>query len=210
MSETDAHAALDAAREVIRSESDAVAAVADQLDDSFLDAVEMLVSCTGKVFVTGSGTSGATARRMAHLLAVCGTPSMFIQPMDALHGTMGALTHGDILIAISKGGESDEINDFATRAKDRGVQVVAITSDPDATLAKASDLVVILHTAEGGDLGGVVAMGSTLVTSVWGDALAAVLMRRRGYSWDSFLHTHPAGAVGKMNTVPADLQSLAD
>jgi D-arabinose 5-phosphate isomerase GutQ len=210
MSETDSRAVLDVARDVIRSESAAVAAVSDQLDESFLDAVEMLANCTGKVFVTGSGTSGATARRMAHLLAVCGTPSMFIQPMDALHGTMGALAPNDILIAISKGGESDEINDFASRAKVRGVQVVAITSAPEATLAKTADLVVVLRTAEGGDLGGVVAMGSTLVTSVWGDALAAVLMRRRGYSWESFLHTHPAGAVGKMNTVPDDLGGLAD
>ena len=102
---------LDAARKTIHDEAAAVAAVADQLDASFLDVLEQLLACTGKVFITGSGTSGTIARRMAHLLSVCGTPAAFLHPMDALHGTMGVLAPGDILITISKGGESAEIND---------------------------------------------------------------------------------------------------
>lgn len=118
MSNSDA--ILDAARRIVRAEASAVAAVADQLDDSFTEVVEMLMGATGKVFVTGSGTSGAVARRMARLLAVCGTPAAFIHPMDALHGTMGVLTRGDVLISISRGGESKEINDLSSRAIDRG------------------------------------------------------------------------------------------
>lgn len=199
---------LDAARLIVRNEGAAVLAVADQIDDTFIAVVDLLENCTGKVFVTGSGTSGATARRMAHLLAVCGTPSTFIHPMDALHGTMGALAAGDVLISISRGGESDEINEFSTRAQRRSVKVVAITADPDSSLGRLADLTVTLTTVGDGDPGGVIAMGSTLVTAVWGDALANILMRRRGYGWEEVLETHPAGAVGLIAAVPEPLERI--
>ncbi|MDZ8274784.1 SIS domain-containing protein [Microbacterium aquimaris] len=201
-------ATLEAARAVVRNEGEAVLAVADQLDDTFIEVVDLLQSCTGKVFVTGSGTSGATARRMAHLLAVCGTPSTFIHPMDALHGTMGALAAGDVLISISRGGESAEINDFSTRAQRRSVAVVALTAEPESTLGRLADVTVTLLTAGEGDPGGVIAMGSTLVTSVWGDALANILMRRRGYGWEQVLETHPAGAVGQITDLPDPLAGV--
>lgn len=199
---------LDAARLVVRNEGAAVLAVAEQIDDTFLEVVDLLEHCAGKVFVTGSGTSGAVARRMAHLLAVCGTPSTFIHPMDALHGTMGALAPGDVLISISRGGESSEINDFSTRAQRRSVKVVAITAQPASTLGVLADVTVTLTTADDGDPGGVIAMGSTLVTAVWGDALANVLMRRRGYGWDQVLETHPAGAVGLITDLPDPLEGF--
>lgn len=201
---------LDAAKEVVRTEAAGVLAVADQLDASFLDVADTLYACTGKVFVVGSGTSGAIARRMAHLLAVCGTPSVFIHPMDALHGTMGALSDGDILISISRGGESDEINELSTRAQKRGVRVIALTAVSESTLGRLADIVVVLETNEGGDPGGMIAMGSTLVTAVWGDALATVLMRRRQYGWDAVLETHPAGAVGHTEVLPQNLEGLGE
>lgn len=200
---------LEAAREVVRTEAAGVLAVAEQLDESFLDVVNVLYGCEGKVFVVGSGTSGAVARRMAHLLAVCGTPSVFIHPMDALHGTMGALSAGDILISISRGGESDEINELSIRAQKRGVKVIALTAISDSTLGRLADLVVVLETNEGSDPGGMIAMGSTLVTAVWGDALATVLMRRREYGWQEVLETHPAGAVGHTEVLPSNFEGLA-
>lgn len=199
---------LEAARLVVRNEGAAVLAVADQIDETFIDVVDLLENCRGKVFVTGSGTSGAVARRMAHLLAVCGTPSVFIHPMDALHGTMGALAPGDVLISISRGGESSEINDFSTRAQRRSVKVVAITAAPSSSLGRLADLTVTLTTEGDGDPGGVIAMGSTLVTAVWGDALANILMRRRGYGWDQVLETHPAGAVGLITDLPDPLDRI--
>ena len=166
---------LDAARKTIHDEAAAVAAVADQLDASFLDVLEQLLACTGKVFITGSGTSGTIARRMAHLLTVCGTPAAFLHPMDALHGTMG---------------------------------VLALTSKPESTMAQLADTVVTLHNREGADPGDVIAMGSTLVSAVWGDALAILLMRQRGYSWERMLETHPGGAVGKMGARPEALEPI--
>lgn len=199
---------LDAARRIVLSEASAVSAVADQLDDSFVRVVEMLLETTGKVFVTGSGTSGAVARRMGHLLAVCGTPSTFIHPMDALHGTMGVLTRGDVLIAISRGGESHEINDLSSRAIDRGLAVIALTAQSESTLGRLADITVVLDTEGDADPGGMIAMGSTLVTAVWGDALATVLMRLRGYGFDQVLDIHPAGAVGATQDVPHALDPL--
>lgn len=205
---TDSTAILDAARRVVRAEASAVAAVAQQLDDSFTEVVEMLLATTGKVFVTGSGTSGAVARRMAHLLAVCGTPAAFIHPMDALHGTMGVLTRGDVLISISRGGESKEINDLSSRAIDRGLSVIALTAAPESALGRLAKVTVVLDTEPEADPGGMIAMGSTLVTAVWGDAVATVLMRLRGYGFDQVLDIHPAGAVGTTQTVPEALEPL--
>ena len=199
---------LEAARATVRAEAAAVAAVADQLDQSFLAVYRLLLETTGKVFVVGSGTSGTIARRMAHLLSVCGTPAAFLHPMDALHGTMGVLAEGDVLITISKGGETAEINDLIVLAKRRKVHVVSLTSAPQGTMARLSDTVVTVQTASGADPGNVIAMGSTLVTAVWGDALALLLMRQRGYSWDQMLETHPGGAVGLMSAAPEALPPI--
>ncbi|WP_413317223.1 SIS domain-containing protein [Agrococcus sp. 1P02AA] len=199
---------LEAARQVITDEAAAVAAVADQLDDAFLDVLDQLLACTGKVFITGSGTSGTIARRMAHLFSVCGTPAAFLHPMDALHGTMGVLAEGDLLVTLSKGGESSEINDLIELAHRRGVRVIAITSNPASTMAQRADTVVTLHNRDGADPGNVIAMGSTLVTAVWGDALAVLLMRQRGYTWEQMLETHPGGAVGKQRHTPEALEPI--
>lgn len=200
---------LEAAKQTITDEAAAVAAVADQLDDAFLDVLDQLLACTGKVFITGSGTSGTIARRMAHLFSVCGTPAAFLHPMDALHGTMGVLAEGDILVTLSKGGESSEINDLIELAHRRGVRVIAITSNPASTMAQRADTVVTLHNRDGADPGNVIAMGSTLVTAVWGDALAVLLMRQRGYTWEQMLETHPGGAVGKQRHTPEAFDPIA-
>jgi arabinose-5-phosphate isomerase len=197
--------ALDVARRQIRLEADAVRAVADQLDVSFTAAAQLVLERPGKVFTVGSGTSGMVARRMAHLLSVCGRPSVFLHPMDALHGSSGALAAGDVVIAISKGGESAEINELCVLARSRGVSVIALTAKPQSALAGLADVTVTLTTSDDADPGGIVAMGSTLVTSVWGDALGYVLMHYNGYSWDQILGSHPAGAVGQRSELPTDL-----
>lgn len=196
---------LELAGQRIRDEAAGVLAIADQLGDEFVQVVDRILALPGKVFVTGSGTSGILARRMAHLLTVCGTPALYIQPMDSLHGAMGALAPGDMLIAISRGGASTEINELVRRVKPWGVGITSITSAPESELARMADVSVVLHNIEGSDPGGVVAMGSTLAVGVWGDALALVLMVERGRTWDSVLYNHPAGAVGLITELPPDL-----
>lgn len=206
---SEADAVLTEARDAIRREAAGVLAAADQLDETFLQAVRWLYDCTGMVFVTGAGTSGAIARRMAHLLAVCGTPSVHLPGADALHGTMGAVRDGDIVIAISRGGGSREINDLTTRVQARGARVIALTAAPESELGTLADLVVTLTSPLGVDPGEVIAMGSTLVTAAWGDALALMLMRLRGYGWDQVLQSHPSGAVGQLHEAPPPLPPLS-
>ncbi|MDR0782241.1 MAG: SIS domain-containing protein [Propionibacteriaceae bacterium] len=206
--ETADTAVLSAGRQVVATELSGLQSLVDNFDPAFAEVVNWLADCRGKVFVSGAGTSGAMAHRMAHLLSVCGTPALALQPADALHGTMGAVAAGDILIAISRGGKSAEINELCDRVRQRGAKAIALTSNPDSPLTRVVDLVVILPTDDQIDPGGVIAMGSTLVVGAWGDALATVLMRVRGYSWDEMLFTHPLGAVGEETHDLAPLDPL--
>jgi arabinose-5-phosphate isomerase len=199
---------LQSAREVVRREGAAAAGIAEQLDGSFLASVSLLLGCRGKVVVAGSGTSGTVARRMAHLLSVCGTPAVFLHPMDALHGSLGAVSEGDVVVAISKTGGSAELNDFAGRAQERGAQILSLSARADSALGRLSDVNVQIVSAHDADPGGVIAMGSTLAMSAWGDALAVTLMRLRGYSWAQVLSAHPAGGVGQLVDAPAELPPL--
>jgi arabinose-5-phosphate isomerase len=142
---------------------------------------------------------------MAHLLSVCGTPSLFLHPMDGLHGSLGAVAEQDVVIAISKDGGSAELNEFARLAQERGARLLSLTSRVDSVLGRLADLSVRIAPAADADPGGVIAMGSTLATAAWGDALAVTLMRLRGYSWSDVLFTHPAGAVGQLAEAPDEL-----
>jgi D-arabinose 5-phosphate isomerase GutQ len=197
MNDANREEVLAQARAVIRHDAAAAEGVAAQLGDSFIEAAERLLACRGKVFVTGMGTSGATAERMAHLFSCAGTPAMFIHAADGLHGGLGAVTAQDALVALSRGGASDELNEFVRRAKARGAAIIAITSTPASQLGQLADIVLEIHSPIAAEPGGRLAMGSTVAAAVLGDALAIVLMNRRGYDWQSFEFTHPAGAVGK-------------
>ena len=136
---------------------------------------------------------------MAHLISCGGTPSMFIHPADSLHGGLGAVSGQDVLIAISKGGKSDEINEFVSRAKSRGLSVIVFTADENSALAKLADACLVIKTPPNSEPGNMLPMGSTLAVSAVGDALALVLMGLKDYSWENFIFTHPGGAVGKNN-----------
>nr|WP_108871126.1 SIS domain-containing protein [Tessaracoccus timonensis] len=188
---------LEYARAQVQKEGNAVLAVADQLDESFIEVVQRVRRVVGKLFVTGSGTSSAVARRMAHLLSVSGTPALFIHSMDALHGTMGSVEPNDLVIAISKGGESDEVNQFVQLVHDKGTEIIALTENPSGTLASLADTVAILHSPDDADPGNLLAMGSTLMAAAWGDALARTLMYVGDWDLRDSVKMHPAGAVGK-------------
>ena len=116
---------------------------------------------------------------------------------------------GDVVIAISKGGASREIVDLVGRVRDRGATTVALTAVSDSELGRGADICVTVTSSDDVDPGGVIAMGSTLATAVWGDALAYTLMRLRGYTWDEVLHSHPAGAVGQIEHAPDELPPLS-
>ena len=187
---------LKKARNTIQREALAVAGIADQLDESFIKASQILLDCQGHVLVSGAGTSHAVARRMAHLLTCSGTPALLLDAGDSPHGLSGAVTGKDVLIALSKGGQTDELVFLAGVAKDRGAQVIAMTENPQSDLGKLSNVVLNVVTAPEADLLDMIATGSSLVHAALGDALCAVLLELRGQTVEGFGRTHPGGAVG--------------
>jgi arabinose-5-phosphate isomerase len=184
------------ARATIQRESAVVATLAQQLNDSFVNAVDLMLNCQGHVLVAGAGTSHAVGARMAHLLSCCGTPALFIHPGDSQHGLAGAVTSRDVLIAISKGGTTTEVNHLARIARERGAKLIGLTENPQSPLAGYCDVVLCVKAPADSDPYGMIATGSSLFNSALGDALCEVLLKLRGYTKDQFGQTHPGGAVG--------------
>jgi len=209
MSAIEIQAVVQAARAFVAEEANAVKDVVDQIDESFVQVASLILASTGKVVLTGAGTSGFIARRSAHLLSVSGTPAFFLNPTDGLHGSMGALRANDVMIALSKGGSSGEVNELTKRVQGEGVKVVAVTSKRTSTLAVTADIAVTLREFPSADPGSLIAMGSTLAHGAWLDALAVVLMRAKQYSWDKVHYTHPGGAVGQLSVLPDAVEPLA-
>ncbi|WBU36992.1 KpsF/GutQ family sugar-phosphate isomerase [Homoserinibacter sp. YIM 151385] len=199
---------LDVARQRLAAEADAITALIAGLDEDFVRAAALILDTPGKVFIGGSGTSGAVARRMAHVFSVTGTPAVFLSPMDALHGASGAIGPADAVILISNGGASSEVIESARIAASHGARIIAITRGHETPLAREADHSLLVAVHGDADIGGTIATGITLAQSALGDALAEVLMRARGYTWAQFMHTHPAGAVGMREQLPEDLPRL--
>jgi arabinose-5-phosphate isomerase len=208
MNESPESAVIEAGRQQVRVEAEAVLDILDQIDDRFVRVASLLQSMTGKIVMTGSGTSGFIARRSAHLFSVSGTPAFFLNPGDALHGSMGAVEADDVMIALSKGGSSAELNDLVERVQSTGTTVVALTSNGSSRLGTLADITVELRNYPAADPGNLLAMGSTLAHSSWLDAMAMVLMRARAVSWERVHFTHPGGAVGLLASLPSELEAL--
>lgn len=187
---------VERARAVIEADSRAVSSALEAVDASFVKAARLLSACKGKVLVCGSGTSGANASRTAHLLSVCGTPAFCLSPNDGLHGGLGVLQPDDVVLALSRGGNSAELNEFCARAKTRCGHLVVVTATKDTPLYKMADLVILLALDDEADLGTVVATGSSMAIAAVVDALAELGRLTRDYSWRDLLFTHPSGAVG--------------
>ncbi|MCB0910058.1 MAG: SIS domain-containing protein [Propionibacteriaceae bacterium] len=185
------------ARSLVDREAATVAAITSLVgDDAFNAVVDRLLALEGKVITSAAGTSGTVARRLAHLLSVCGTTSLYLHPTEGLHGSLGAVGPGDVVIALSKGGGTGELTEFASRAKARQADLVVMTCRDESPLRELADIVVLIPPGES-DPGDAIAMGSTLAMEAWGDALATTLMQLRGYTWEQFLFTHPGGRVGE-------------
>ncbi len=183
--------------QTIQDEAEGVLSLREQISDAVADAANLMLKCNGHVLVTGSGTSHSVARRMAHLLSCCGTPSLCIDAGDSQHGLSGAVTERDVLIALSKGGRTVEVIRLAEVAKSRGAALIAITEEPESKLGKMADVVLKIVAPPDIDPFGMIATGSSLVNSAFCDALCVVMLKLRGYSLEEFGKTHPGGAVGK-------------
>lgn len=185
------------ARQVIESEAKALGDFKNQLTEEIAGIVKMIFDCKGHVLVAGAGTCWAIAERFAHLLACCGTPALFINAANAIHGGAGSVTDKDVVYVISKGGQTAELNKFVQIAKDRRARIIAQTEKSDSELGRLSDAIYHVVAPESVDPYGMIATGSSLVNGAACDALCILLLESRGYSKEQFGRTHPGGAVGE-------------
>lgn len=191
----DTETMLAQARALIRAEGEALLQIAERLDERFIQAVALVAECRGKIIVTGAGTSGAMAHRLAHILATCGMTAFYISPGDALHGESAMLGAGDVLIALSKAGKSEDINTFARIARERGAAVMAWTANPQSELASLASLVIVIQVPDSAEGEGLLPFGSTLANGAYGDALALAAKTVRGFDLATLAQTHPMGGA---------------
>ena len=189
--------ALAAATNAINTEIAALNNFARTLEANLKPALEILAESRGHAVITGLGKSGLVGAKIAATLSSTGTPSFFLHSADALHGDSGALTSGDVLIAISNSGETAEVNAIAKMAKAWGNQVIAITKNANSTLAKSADAVISIAFDREADPLNLAPTTSTTLTIAAGDALASALMAHRGFTSQDFGKRHPGGALGK-------------
>ncbi|MEI1712929.1 KpsF/GutQ family sugar-phosphate isomerase [Acinetobacter baumannii] len=181
----------------LRIEQQAIDVLATQIDDRFNRACEILLQCKGRVVITGMGKSGHIGRKMAATFASTGTPSFFMHPGEAGHGDLGMLVRGDVLIAISNSGKSDEIMMLMPLIKHLGVPLITISRDDKGPMPQNADIALTLGESDEACPLGLAPTSSTTTTLVLGDALAVALLEARGFTADDFARSHPAGALGK-------------
>jgi len=185
------------AKRVLKIEADAVAALIDRVDERFVQAVTLILNCKGRVVVTGMGKSGLIGKKISATLASTGTPALFLHPAEGIHGDLGMVTRGDTVIALSNSGETEENFEDASVSQTARHQIIALTGNPESTLAKNSDVVIDVGVTEEACPLGLAPTASTTATLAMGDALAVVLLDQRGFKQEDFACFHPGGTLGK-------------
>ena len=183
--------------DAINTEKAALSLLTEQIDDRFAQACDIILACQGRVVVTGMGKSGLIGRKIAATFASTGTPSFFMHPGEAGHGDLGMVIKGDVLIAISNSGESDEIRTLLPVVKRLGIPLISISRDKRGMLPHAADIALTLgHSQEACPLN-LAPTSSTTATLALGDALAVALVHARNFTSEDFALSHPAGALGR-------------
>ena len=201
---------LAVARRVLSTASEALKALAATLDGDFSRAVGLMLAAKGRVIVSGMGKSGHVARKIAATLSSTGTPAYFVHPAEASHGDMGAITDQDVLLLLSKGGETAELSDLVTYASRFRIPLIAVALNSDSTLARAADVTLLLPDAPESCAIGMAPTTSTTMMMSLGDALAVALMERKGFSADRYRDFHPGGSLGKALVRVRDLMHAGE
>jgi len=188
---------IEEAKKVIRIEAAALSALADSIDSSFEKAVRMILASKGRVIVTGMGKSGLIGQKIASTMASTGTPAFFLHPGEALHGDLGMIIKGDVVIAISNSGETEEVLRILPIVKRIGADLISMTGKPASTLAKTGDIHLNVAIKEEACPLGLAPTASTTATLAMGDALAVALLVEHGFRAEDFALFHPGGALGK-------------
>ena len=187
----------DTARRVLEIEAQAILELVPRLDESFDRAVELLYACPGRVVVTGMGKSGLIAQKISATLASTGTPSLYLHPVEAVHGDLGRIVKGDVLLAISYSGDTEEILALVPQVKRLGSPLVAMTGNPRSSVAQAADVNLDVSIRQEACPLGLAPTASTTAALAMGDALSMALIERRGFTVDDFAVLHPGGRLGK-------------
>ncbi|WP_020683108.1 KpsF/GutQ family sugar-phosphate isomerase [Marinobacterium rhizophilum] len=188
---------LSTARRTIELERDAVSDLLNHLNGDFTRACDLLMSCEGRVIVTGMGKSGHIGNKIAATLASTGTPAFFVHPGEASHGDMGMITSKDVVIALSNSGETSEVVTILPLIKRMNAPLISITANPNSTMAQASDASLHIGVEREACPLGLAPTSSTTAQLVMGDALAIALLEARGFSAEDFAFSHPGGSLGR-------------
>ena len=189
--------ALDLARRVLGIEADALRALAERLDERFVAAVELIRGRRGRVVVSGIGKSGHIARKIASTMSSTGTPAYFVHPAEASHGDLGMIEAGDVFIAISYSGSSEELLDIVPLVKRRGARLIAMTGNAESALAREADVHLDARVAQEACPLNLAPTASTTAALALGDALAVALLDAHGFSADDFARSHPRGRLNR-------------
>ena len=185
------------AQDTLNIEADTLLKASQNIDDAFEKAVELILSCKGKLIITGVGKSGLIGAKMAATFASTGTPSFFLHPTEALHGDLGMISSNDTVIAISYSGESEELSSILPHIKRFKTPLIGMTRDKNSTLGKHSDLIIDVIVEKEACPLDIAPTSSTTLTLALGDALAVCLMKARDFKKSDFASFHPGGALGK-------------
>lgn len=188
---------LEEGKQCLRIEAQAILDTIDHIDEQFERAVQLILNCRGKVIVTGVGKSGHIGSKIAATLASTGTPSFYLNPLDAYHGDLGMIGTDDVVMAISYSGMTDELVRFIPLLKERGIQIIGMSSNPESLLARYADIHIHIAVEKEADPLNLVPTSSTTVTMAMGDAIACALMSERHFQSGDFARLHPGGDLGK-------------
>jgi len=187
---------LDIAKDVLRKEANAIIKLTEELSQDFDKVVNTIYECSGRVVFIGAGKSGLICKKISSTLSSIGTASMFLHPADSLHGDMGMLQKGDVVVIISNSGETEEIIKILPWIKRMGLPIIAITSKRDSTIGENSDIVLCVNVEEACPYN-IIPTSSTTATLALGDAIAIALMEKKNFKLEDFAYLHPGGAIGR-------------
>ncbi|MCP3892303.1 MAG: KpsF/GutQ family sugar-phosphate isomerase [Desulfobulbaceae bacterium] len=186
-----------AAKEVLLIEEQGLAAVRQRIGNEFVEAVDAILASPGRLVITGIGKSGIVGQKISATLNSTGTPSFFLHPVEAMHGDLGMVMAGDVILAISYSGETAELNSLLVSLKKRGNTVIAMTGGKTSSLATASDIVLDIEIPKEACPLGLAPTASTTATLAMGDALSVVLLNRKKFQAEDFRQNHPGGSLGQ-------------
>jgi arabinose-5-phosphate isomerase len=188
---------IEVARNTLQVEADAVLALQDRIGEEFCRAVELILSCQGRLVISGMGKSGLICQKIAATMASTGTPAFFLHPAEGIHGDLGMLMKGDVVLAVSNSGETEEVVRILPVIKRLGVKLIAMSGNPESTLSKAGDVSLDISVGQEACPLGLAPTASTTATLAMGDALAVALLQEKNFRAEDFALFHPGGALGK-------------